>query len=129
GLDLLVLFGSRARADEHAASDWDLGYAASTAFDPDRFLAAIVDDIGTDRIDVVDLTRATALLRFRAARDGRPLFAATAGAFDRFWFDAVSFWCDMEPVLRAGYERRAGGTRPVSLLDLHVLAERAMAIE
>ena len=22
----------------------------------------------------------------------------------RFWFDAVSFWCDAEPLLRSGYE-------------------------
>lgn len=105
GLTLLVLFGSRARGDTHAASDWDLGYIGSAAFDPDGLLGALVDAVGSDRIDLVDLTRAGGLLRFRAARDGRPLFEADAGAFGRFWFEAVSFWCDVEPIVRAGYAR------------------------
>jgi len=43
-------------------------------------------------------------VRYRAARDGRLVFEAERGAFERFWFDAVSFWCDAAPVLRAGYK-------------------------
>ncbi len=104
GLDLLVLFGSRARGDERGGSDWDLGYVADPRFDPDALLVTLVDRLGTDRIDLVDLSRAGAQLRFRTARDGRVLFERTAGAFGRFWLDAVSFWCDVQPILRAGYK-------------------------
>jgi predicted nucleotidyltransferase len=104
GLRLLLLFGSRARGDQRATSDWDLGYVGTGVFDPDGFLAELVDLLGTDRIDLADLTRAGAQLRFRAARDGCPMFEVAAGEFARFWFDAVSFWCDVQPILRAGYD-------------------------
>ena len=104
GLELLLVFGSRARGDEGPASDWDLGYIGSTAFDADRLLAAIVTALGVDRVDLVDLQRANGQLRFRAARDGQPLFEAAPGAFPRFWFEAVSFWCDVAPIVHAGYD-------------------------
>jgi predicted nucleotidyltransferase len=33
GLDLLIVFGSRARGDGHAHSDWDSGYLATPGAD------------------------------------------------------------------------------------------------
>ncbi|HSF42194.1 MAG TPA: nucleotidyltransferase domain-containing protein, partial [Thermoanaerobaculia bacterium] len=39
GLHLLILFGSRARGDDHLGSDWDFGYLAGADFDPDDLLA------------------------------------------------------------------------------------------
>jgi uncharacterized protein len=105
GLRLLVLFGSRARGDHRGDSDWDFGYLGSIALDADSLLATLVTSVGSDRIDLVDLARAGGQLRFRAARDGMPLHAADASEFPRFWFEAVSFWCDMHPILRAGYEQ------------------------
>ncbi|MBM3219150.1 MAG: nucleotidyltransferase domain-containing protein [Candidatus Rokubacteria bacterium] len=102
-LRLLVLFGSRARSDARAGSDWDFAYEAGTVFDPDALLLALVDALGTERIDLVDLARAGGLVRYRAARDGRPLFSSTPDAFERFAIEAVTFWCDVAPVLEAGY--------------------------
>jgi predicted nucleotidyltransferase len=104
GLELLVLHGSRARGDAGAASDWDLAYLADRRFDPDGFLADLVLGLRTDRVDLSRLSGASGLFRYRVARDGEPLFEAEDGAFARFWFDAVSFWCDAEPLLRSGYE-------------------------
>lgn len=103
-VDLVVLFGSRARAEATAASDWDIGYLADQGLDRDGFLADLVVALGTEKIDLVDLDRAGGLVRFRAARDGLTVFEATPDAFARFWFDAVSFWCDAGPVIRAGYD-------------------------
>ena len=34
GLELLMLFGSRARRDSHPGSDWDFAYIATDPFDP-----------------------------------------------------------------------------------------------
>lgn len=105
GLALLVLHGSRARGDARADSDWDLAYLADGRFDPDAFLADVVLALGTDRVDLTRLRGgASGLFRFRVARDGQPLFEAEDGAFARFWFEAVSFWCDAGPILRRGYE-------------------------
>lgn len=102
-LRLLVLFGSRARADARPESDWDFGYLAGPGFDQDALLLDLVDELGMDRIDLVDLARAGILVAYRAAADGRALYEATPGIFERFWIDAVTFWCDIEPILRVGY--------------------------
>jgi predicted nucleotidyltransferase len=103
-LSLLVLFGSRARGSDRPSSDWDFGYVASRGFDPDHLLGVLVDTLNSDRIDLVDLRRAGAPLRYRAARDGRVVAEAENGEFARFWLDAVSFWCDVQPLLRRGYD-------------------------
>ena len=104
GLDLLVLFGSRSRGDSRAASDWDFGYLGTSAVDRDRLFQTLTDAVGSDSVDLVDLTRAGGLLRYRVARDGRVVVENRAGAFERFWLDAVTFWCDAAPVLGPAYE-------------------------
>jgi predicted nucleotidyltransferase len=105
GLQLLVLFGSRARHDTWDGSDWDLGYIGEASFDPDAFLARMIDLLGSERIDLVDLDRAGGQLRYRVARDGYLLHADRDARYERFWLDAVSFWCDAQTVLRKGYDR------------------------
>jgi predicted nucleotidyltransferase len=82
-LRLLLLFGSRARGDAQEGSDWDLGYLAREGFDPDTLLLDLVNALGTDRIDLVDLARAGAQVRFRAAGDGRALYEREPGLFAR----------------------------------------------
>jgi predicted nucleotidyltransferase len=104
-LNLLVLHGSRARGTAHARSDWDLAYEAEPGFDPDRLLAALADTLKADRIDLVDLDRAGALLRHRVASDAMVLFERSPGRFDRFWHSAVRNWCELAPVLEPIYER------------------------
>ena len=100
---MLVLHGSRGRGDAHAASDWDFGYDADAGFDPDGFLAVLADALKSDRIDLVDLNRAGALLRHRVARDGVVLFEREPGSFMRYWLGAVDTWCDLAPVLEPLY--------------------------
>jgi len=104
GLELFLLFGSRARGDAGAASDWDFGYLATADFDMAAFLATIVEVVGTDRVDLADLRRAGGLLRYRAARDGQPIHEARPGIADRFCLEAVQFWCDAAPVLERAYD-------------------------
>ena len=104
GLRLLVLFGSRARGDATARSDWDFGYLGEPSLDREGLLADLVAAAGTEALDLVDLDRGGGLVRFRAARDAVLLFEASDDTFARFWFDAVSYWCDMGPIIRAGYE-------------------------
>lgn len=103
GLHLLVLFGSRARDDARAESDWDLGYLAAAGFDPDALLLDLVTRLGTDRVDLVDLARAGGQLRFRAAAEGRVLHEDQPSRFETFWLQAVHFWCDAGPLIRDGY--------------------------
>ena len=102
GIELLVLHGSRARGDAGPSSDWDLGYLGSA--DLAALVSAAVELLGTEAVDVVDLARASALLRFRAARDGVALVERSPEAFLRFRLDAVTFWCDAGPVIRAAQD-------------------------
>jgi predicted nucleotidyltransferase len=104
-LELLLLFGSRARGHARAASDWDFGYLGRPGLDFEQLLADLVTVTRSDRVDLVDLDRAGGQLRLRAARDGIVVFEGHQGAFAGFAFDAASFWCDAEPVLRIAYER------------------------
>ena len=103
GLELLILFGSRARGDARPGADWDFGYLADAAVDAPGLLAVLVGALGTDRIDLVDLRRAGGLLRFRAARDGL-LVHESADQFDRYRLAAAQFWCDNARILERGYD-------------------------
>jgi predicted nucleotidyltransferase len=104
GIDLLLLFGSRARGESHPGSDWDFGYLAGPELDSYNLLARLVLLLGTDRIDLVDLNRTNGLLRYRAAAEGKTLFESKPGMFDDFWLEAVPYWWDMGPIFKAGYE-------------------------
>ncbi len=104
GLDLLFLFGSRARGDFHAASDWDFAYLGAAHVDGEGLLATLVLTCGTDRVDLVDLARAGGLLRYRVARDGQAIVERPQGAADRFRVEAAAFWCDAGPLLEREYE-------------------------
>lgn len=103
GVRLLVLHGSQARGDHHPGSDRDFGVLADadTEVDLADVWAALTEILRTDSVDVVDLRRASALLRYRAARDGIPVLERPAGEFVRFQLEAVQFWCDAGPVIQA----------------------------
>jgi predicted nucleotidyltransferase len=131
GLELLLLFGSQARGDVHPGSDWDFGYLAGPGFNPDDLLARLVLALGTGEVDLVNLDQANGLLRYRAAAEGRPLYESTPDRFARFWFEAVSFWCDMGPIIRAGYEEilksyQAGNEEPEDLEAVKAALERSV---
>ncbi len=111
GLQLLVLHGSRARGDAHARSDWDFAYEAGAGFDPDALLADLVGHLHADRIDLVDLDRASALLRYRVARDGVVIVENEPDRFRRFWLASVDTWCDLAPILEPAYARVLEGLR------------------
>jgi predicted nucleotidyltransferase len=105
GLELLLLFGSRARGTAAMGADWDFGFVASPALDVASLLATLVTAVGSDRVDLVDLQRASGLLRHRAAQDGKVVFERQPGLTDQFRLDAARFWCDVAPVLERAYDQ------------------------
>lgn len=104
GVLLAVLHGSRARGDHGPASDWDVGVRTDGSTDLAALTADLTAALGTDAVDVVDLDRTSALLRYRAARDGVALLERHAGAFLDFRIDATRYWCDAGPVIRAAQD-------------------------
>lgn len=103
-LELLLLHGSRARGDAHAGSDWDFAYLAGPKLDELALRAALAKMVGTDAVDVADLSRAGGLLRYRAANEGEVVLERNPGAHEAFSVAAITFWLDAEPTLRASYE-------------------------
>jgi predicted nucleotidyltransferase len=103
-VQLLVLHGSRARGEAGPRSDWDLGYLADPCADLGALAVAITSTLRSDRVDLVDLATASALLRYRTARDGILLLEREPNTFLRFRLEATRFWCDVEPVVRAAHD-------------------------
>lgn len=98
-LQLLILHGSRARGDAHAGSDWDFAYLADPGLDELGLRATLAQALFTDAIDVVDLRRAGAVLRYAAARDAKLVLEREPAALERFRFDAIRFWLEVEPIV------------------------------
>ncbi len=95
---------ARARGEAGPRSDWDLGYLADPGADLGALAVAITSTLRSDRVDLVDLATASALLRYRTARDGVLLLEREANTFLRFRLEATRFWCDVEPVVRAAHD-------------------------
>jgi len=112
GLRLLLLHGSRARGDAHPGSDWDFAYLGEAGLDVAALAAAIGEALGADEVDLADLARAGGVLRHRVAQDGTLVHESSAGEHERFWTEAVRFWCDAEPVIRAGVKDVLEGLGP-----------------
>lgn len=112
GLRMLVLHGSRARDDARPDSDWDFAYLADGGFDPDALLAGLAVELHADRIDLGDLARGSGQFRYRVARDGVLIYARDDDEWERFWMDAVSFWCDAGSVLQAAYDQALRALTP-----------------
>lgn len=104
GLRLLLLFGSRAIGEAHAQSDWDFAFLGDSNLDVAMLQAGLTLDLGTDDVDLVDLDRAGALLRYNAADTGACVHEATPGIHEEFWLEAVHFWCDAGPIIRREYD-------------------------
>ncbi len=104
-LGLLLLLGSRATGTAHERSDWDFGVLPGPGGDVDlpRLAADLMTLVGSDDVDVVDLTRASAVLRRDAASVGVVLVERKPDAFLEFALQALTFWCDVEPVVRRAH--------------------------
>ncbi len=103
-IELFMFFGSRARGDAHENSDWDFGYIATKDFDPQELHTKLILCLRTDRVDLVNLSRANGQLRYRVAKDGKKLFESRKGAYEHFWQESVNFWCDAGPIIKAEYD-------------------------
>lgn len=91
----VVLFGSRARGVARDDSDVDIGVLATTALSADSLGAVALDasaqvGVSEDKIDIVELRRASPLLCYRVAEEGK-LLSGDPGAFLRF---RVRAWRD-----------------------------------
>ncbi len=103
-VDLVLLFGSRARGEHGPMSDVDLAVRTNENVENihDWKLATLARLAGpVQSVDLVLLEQASPALRYRVARDGLPLWTRDERALHAFRFEAVRDWLDFEPVTRA----------------------------
>ena len=98
GVLLAYLFGSLA-TDDPSPGDVDL--AVLTAEEAAYMLRTDLQRaLGTQRLDLVDLRKASPLLRFHIIRDGRLLYAQDDETLNRFELDTLHLYRDTAPLRR-----------------------------
>jgi len=98
GVELVVLFGSRARGQQRPGSDLDLGVLfRPTIVDPLDLLDRVQDLISADApVDLVSLNDADPLLQREVAMDGEAMFQGYPGAFEEFRLRAIKLFMDTQ---------------------------------
>ena len=84
GLKLVLLFGSVASGRGGRESDIDLGFLYNKPIDILGLTNRVIRLLRTDRVDVIDLNRASPLLKYSAIRQGKVLFEQIPGLFNIF---------------------------------------------
>jgi predicted nucleotidyltransferase len=100
-LDLVVLFGSRAKGTARMDSDADIAVRGARQLEFRRFLDLTLDleAVLSSSVDLVDLSRADPLLQ-RQISDGSICLFETQGSFDAMRLRALHAYEDYSPFLR-----------------------------
>lgn len=94
GLRLILLFGSAVSGKIHKQSDIDLAFLFERQVDILLLTNTIIRLLRTDNIDVVDLGKASPLLKFSAAKNGVPVYEREDGLFNQFYSLAFRMYVD-----------------------------------
>lgn len=93
-LRLVLLFGSAVSGKTHKKSDIDIGFLFDKPVDILVLTNRVIRLLHTDNVDVVDLRRASPLLKFSAVKSGMPLYEREPGMFHEFYSLAFRMYVD-----------------------------------
>lgn len=93
-LQVALLFGSAASGKRHAKSDIDVAFLFDRPVDVVALANDVIRLLSTDNIDVVDLRRASPLLKFAVAEKGLLLYEREKGLFNEFYSLAFRRYVD-----------------------------------
>lgn len=94
GLKLVLLFGSVASGAIHKRSDIDLAFLYDRPVDTIALTNRVIALLHTDRVDMVDLMRASPLLKFSVAKTGLVLYERASGMYAGFCSLAFRMYVD-----------------------------------
>ena len=102
GVLLAYLFGSLVAKDEKVPRmPGDVDLAVLTREGPTwEQQEALVESLGTDRLDLVDLRRASPVLRFEILCGGRPIYISDEEIMERYEMETLHLYRDTEPMRR-----------------------------
>ena len=89
-----MLFGSVATGKVNKKSDIDLAFLFDKPIDMLALTNRVIRLLRTDNIDVIDLRRASPLLKYSAVRHGKPLYEREPGMFNEFYSLAFRMYVD-----------------------------------
>jgi predicted nucleotidyltransferase len=97
-LDLLVLFGSRAKGYCTNNSDWDFAFLKKniTNYERKKLLIELIDILKTDKIDLIDLNKIdNIVLKYEIFNNGICIYEKQEGLFElnetNTWFNFVFY--------------------------------------
>ncbi len=102
GLKLVLVFGSVVTGKAHKRSDIDLAFLFDNRVDILGLTNRVIRLLRTDNIDVVDLGRASPLLRFSAVKNCKVLYERSQGLFSEFYSLAFRRYVDTKKLRDAG---------------------------
>ncbi len=101
-LRLVILFGSTASGKTHRGSDIDIAFLFEESVDILELTNTILRLLHNDNVDVIDLKRASPLLKFSVVKKGKLLFEKKPGIFNQFCSLAFRTYVDTQK-LRDGH--------------------------
>lgn len=93
-LRLILLFGSALTGAAHKKSDIDLAFLFDGPVDILTITNRVIRLLHFDNVDVIDLKRASPLLKFSAVQKGRLLYEKFPGVFNEFCSLAFRMYVD-----------------------------------
>ena len=105
GLELVVLFGSRARGDNRSASDADVAYLASVPLplmDEARLALELAPILG-GVIDLANIKGASPLLARHIFKDGKTLYEREAGLSTEMFIKSLRVYQETVPLYEAKF--------------------------
>jgi len=107
-LELVILFGSRAKGTPRPGSDTDIAVLRREGIVPPEEVLELTyrlgRTLGMPNPELVDLRRAPPLLKYEVARSGKVLYEAEPGLFQRFHILAWKLYQD-DRIRRRGLDR------------------------
>lgn len=103
-LQLIVLFGSHAAGRPHKRSDIDIAFLFDAPIDVLSLTNRVIQLVHTDNVDVIDLRRASPLLKFSAVKSGRLIYERSPGIFNDFISLAFRMYVDTKKLRSAQEE-------------------------
>jgi len=95
-LRLVILFGSAASGKTHRNSDIDIAFLFEKSVDILELTNTVIRLLHNDNVDVIDLRRASPLLKFSVVKKGKLLFEKTPGEFNEFCSLAFRMYVDTQ---------------------------------
>lgn len=101
GLQFILLFGSHASEKTHKQSDIDVAVLFDRPVDVLALTNKVIKLLHTSNVDVVDLSRASPLLKFSAAKNGTLIYEREVGVFNHFYSLAFRIYADTKMLREA----------------------------